>query len=153
MLEPQAPDEDEESSSDEEMEESESEEEEEVEEEGGDGMASTLPPPSIPHATAPVDLRKTGTETPMSAAAPPPKQLYQVLEQKAAPASASAVFASEIAYAVPTAAPVPEGAESVLSKMTAASSVNKEGGKRRKKSGKGEDEDEEDEELGKTFKF
>jgi len=150
LLEAQAPEDEEESSSDEEMEESESEEE--VEEEEEEGMASTLPPPSIPHATAPVDLRKTGTETPMSVA-PPPKQLYQVLEQKAAPSSASAVFASEIAYAVPTAAPVPEGAESVLSKQmtTASSSVNKEGGKRRKKSGK--DEDEEEEELGKTFKF
>ena len=110
-----------------------------------DGMESTLPPPSFPStSTAPVDLRKTGIETPMSVPPPPPKQLYTVIEQKQAGAAAgsSAVFASEIAYAVPTtAAAVPEGAESVLSKAMPAKET-----KRKSK------EDDDDEDLGK-FKF
>jgi splicing factor 3B subunit 2 len=138
--------EEESSSSEGEMEESSAEEEEEEEQEyPTDGMESTLPPPSFPSTTAPVDLRKTGTETPMSVAAgaaAPPKQLYTVIEQKQAAAAGNAVFASEIAYAVPTAAVVPEGAESVLSKAMPA--------KESKRKGK---EDDDDEDLGKNFKF
>ena len=128
-------------SSDEEMEES-SEEEEEGEDTTG-GVQSVLPPPpSALSTTAPQDLRKqAGNETPLGA---PPKQLYQVIEQKQASAGGDAVFASEVAYVVPgtepAAAAVPEGAESVLAKASA-------GSKRKHK----DDDDEED--LSKNFKF
>lgn len=142
----------EESSSEEEMEESSDEEEEEVEEYPADGMESTLPPPSFPSNTAPVDLRKTttGLDTPLlsatTAAGPPRQQLYTVIEQKQAVASGSAVFASEIAYVVPTtaaAAAVPEGAESVLSKAMPAKETKRNKAK----------DDDDDEDLGKNFKF
>ena len=119
-------------------------------------MESTLPPPSLPSHTAPVDLRKAaGTDTPFSVLAPPPKQLYQVLEQKQATVASGEVFASEVAYALPTAAPVPEGAESVLSKAVvgtaSAATATDLNSKRKRKN----DADEEDDEagLGKNFKF
>lgn len=146
-----------ESSSEEEMEESEEEEEEEIEDELAaiDGMESTLPPPSLPSHTAPVDLRKTaGIETPLAGVAPPPppKQLYQVLEQRQATATAGEVFASEVAYALPTTASVPEGAESVLSKAVPATSATQASSNKRKRKGD-LDEDDDEEGLGKNFKF
>jgi splicing factor 3B subunit 2 len=115
----------EEEASDSEMDQSSSEEEEEDEsalEKPEDGIESVLPPPpNALSATAPGDLRKqAGDETPLASA--PPKQLYQVIEQKRAPTdqNAGAVFASDVAYVLPgtqpTAAKVPEGAESVLAK-------------------------------------
>jgi len=163
------------SGSDEEMEESEDEgasEDETTATAATDGMESTLPPPQFPsHGTAPVDLRKTaGTDTPLTVAggggagAAPPKQLYQVLEQTTAAAAATAagsaqqppgtVFASEVAYAVPTAAAVPEGAESVLSKAVLPAQKKKDNNNNKRKRGGGGDDDEDDEEaLGKNFKF
>lgn len=149
---------DESSSSEEEMDESE-EEHEEGEEAVPGGAESTLPPPLFSSTTAPVDLRKTGTETPMSAAAALPKQLYTVLEQKqAAAASSATVFASEIAYAMPatTTAAVDEtgGAESVLSKAMPlpANERNNNNNKNKRGDNKNKD-DEDDEDLGKNFKF
>lgn len=136
--------EEEEEEEDSEMEESEAEEgEAEEEEEHADGIESVLPPPlGVPTAGA-VDLRKhAGDETPLVSV--PPKQLYQIIEQKTA-ASSGAVFASEIAYVVPGAAAVaPDGAESVLSKAV----PNKDAAKRKRN----ENEDDEDD-LGKNFKF
>jgi splicing factor 3B subunit 2 len=139
----------EEESSDEEMDESE-EEAEEGEEGAGDGIESILPPPS---STAPVDLRKQpGDETPLDFA--PAKQLYQVIDQTKASADqqAGAVFTSDVAYVVPgtgaaaTAATVPEGAESVLSKALPGN----ESGKRTRKAN---DDEDDEEDLGKNFKF
>lgn len=151
--------EDEEESSNDEMEDSEEEEEEEAgdgEERPGDGLDSVLPPPAnLQSSTAPVDLRKqAGDETPFDAP-PPPKQLYQVIEQRSAKPQAGAVFASDVTYVVPGAAggagggPVlatktPEGAESVLSKAMPAG----ETAKRKRKA-----EDDEEDDLGKNFKF
>lgn len=127
----------------------ESEEEEEGEEKAGDGLDSVLPPPSsLVSSTAPVDLRKqAGDETPMVPEAP--KHLYKVIEQKKASSEQQegAVFASDVAYVVPgatpTAAAVPEGAESVLSKAPPGASA------KRKKADEGDDESD----LGKHFKF
>jgi splicing factor 3B subunit 2 len=137
----------EEESSDEEMDESE-EEAEEGEEAAADGIESVLPPPLS--STAPVDLRKQpGDETPLSTA--PPKQLYQVIDQTKASADQQSgnFFASDVTYGVPgtaaTAAAVPEGAESVLSKAVPG---NESGNKR-----KANDDDDEDGDLGKNFKF
>lgn len=138
--------EEEEESSGEEMEEESSEEE--GEEEVVEGVQSVLPPPPI-SSTAPEDLRKqTGEETPLIAQ--PPKQLYQVIEQKqATDQSSGAVFASEVAYVVPgsepsaaTAATAPEGAESVLAKAAPTA-----GSKRKRK------DDDEESDLTKNFKF
>jgi hypothetical protein len=117
------------------------------EEEGAsDGISSVLPPPQTATATAPGDLRKqpAGDETPLVDAGP--KQLYQVLQQdEAADKNQGGVFQSDVKYVVPgTAAAVPEGAESVLSKAMAPS----ETAKRKRKH---DDDDEED--LGKNFKF
>lgn len=136
----------EEESSDSEMEESEGEEEESSAV-PGDGAESVLPPPSgVPLATAPMDLRKqAGDETPV----PGTKQLYQVIEQKAAASDeqSGTVFASEVAYVIPgqaqAAAAVPEGAESVLSKVP-------QKGKAKRKS---DDNDDDEDDLGKSFKF
>jgi len=103
-----------------------------------DGIESVLP------ASA-VDLRKQGgDETPA-----PPKQLYTVLQQKEADKDkqTNTVFQSDVTYDMPGAAappPIPEGAESVLSK--AVSDAGK-----RKRSAKEEDDDAAD--LGKKFKF
>jgi splicing factor 3B subunit 2 len=129
--------------SDSEMEESEEElEEEEEEVPSADGIESVLPPPpSVPIATAPMDLRKqAGDETPVPGSQP--KQLYQVLEQKAASIEQQkgTVFASEVAYAVPG-TKVPEGAESVLSKMLPPSKAKRK------------ENDEDEDALGKNFKF
>lgn len=131
--------EEEEESSDEEMEES----------DGGDevemgGAESVLPPPPT-EAPLAVDLRKQpGDETPLVDAGP--KQLYTVLESRAAAGQQSGtVFGSDVAYAVPGAAAVPAGAESVLSKAVAPSD-------QQKKKQKQDDEDDEDA-LGKNFKF
>lgn len=137
----------EEESSDEEMDES--EEEGEAGEAGvDDGIESVLPPPLS--STAPMDLRKQpGDETPLSSE--PHKQLYQVIDQNKANADqqSGTFFSSDVAYAVPgtaTAAAVPEGAESVLSKALPG---NESGNKKRK----ADDDDDEDEDLGKNFKF
>lgn len=140
--------EDEEESSGSEMDESEEEGEEETVTAAGEGIESVLPPPPVA-ATAPVDLRKqAGDETPMPSAEQP-KQLYQVIEQKETGQQQAEVFASEVAYVVPgattaTAAPVPEGAESVLSKAL----PQNESSKRKRK-----ENDEDDGDLGKNFKF
>jgi splicing factor 3B subunit 2 len=143
--EPMRQDEDEEESSDDEMEES--SEDEEIEEGLADGMESTLPSPSFPSTTDPVDLRKTGLETPMSVvgkAADAPKQLYTVLEQRQAVSAGNVVFASEIAYAVPVgmATEAQGGAESVLSKALPARETKRV-----------KDDDDDDDDLGKNFKF
>lgn len=142
-------DDSEEESSDDELEESSEEEEggegEETVDVVEDGIESVLPPPpSIISSTAPGDLRKQpGDETPISSA---PKQLYQVVEQSRASSDQNkgAVFSSEVAYVVPgtqpTAAKVPEGAESVLAKSAPSAA------KRKRK-------DDEDDELDKNFKF
>ncbi len=142
-------DDDEEESSEEEMAESDGE----VEEQQTDGTESVLPLPAIIPTTAPGDLRKQpGDETPLVSATP--KQLYQVLDQTKADSSAQAgvVFGSEVSYIVPvatapTAVPVPEGAESVLSKALPSSL---ESAKQKRKF---DDDDEESEELKKKFKF
>lgn len=166
---PTAEESEEEESSDEESESSgeemaESSEEEEDDEEGEEkesmappagvaGTESVLPPggaDSVVPGSA-VDLRKApGAETPME-----PKQLYQVVQQKAADGDAQtgAVFKSDVAYVLPgsagaAAAPggaVPEGAESVLAKAP-----NQKSGKR-KHDRLGDDD--EDDDLGKKFKF
>jgi splicing factor 3B subunit 2 len=122
--------------------------ESDAEEEGvTDGIESVLPPPPTATATAPGDLRKqpAGDETPLVDTKP--KQLYQVLETtKATDQQQGGVFESEVKYVVPgaTAAAVPEGAESVLSKAMPPS----ETAKRKRKH---DDDDEGD--LGKNFKF
>jgi splicing factor 3B subunit 2 len=145
-------DEEDEESSSAEMEDSDEEEEEETAEDGeerpGDGLDSVLPPPAnLQSYTAPVDLRKqAGDETPFAA---PPKQLYQVIEQRSAKPQAGAVFASDVTYVVPAGGPAlatktPEGAESVLSKAMPAG----ETAKRKRKA-----EDDEEDDLGKNFKF
>jgi len=103
----------------------ESDEEEEAGTSATDGMESVLPPPPSAATTAPNDLRKqpAGDETPAPEAQP--KRLYQVLQTKAVTGDqeqGEGVFQSDVQYVVPgaaatgTAAPVPEGAESVLSK-------------------------------------
>jgi splicing factor 3B subunit 2 len=115
----------------------------------GSGMESVLPPPPLP-ATAPKDLRKlaAGDETPIptSSSLGQPKPLYRVIEQTqtstAKQLQAGAVFASEVAYAVPG-ANLPEGAESVLSKAP------DQAPKRKAKDG----DDDEDDGLDKKFKF
>jgi splicing factor 3B subunit 2 len=113
-----------------------------------DGMESVLPPPPSASTTAPDDLRKqpAGDETPA------PKRLYQVLETKAVPESqsqADGVFQSEVQYVVPgataaSAAKVPEGAESVLSKAMVPGES---------KSKKRKHNTEDDEGFDKNFKF
>jgi hypothetical protein len=112
------------------------EEIEEGEEGAGDGIE-----------TAPMDLRKQpGDETPLSSA--PPKQLYQVIDQSKSNADqqlSGTFFSSDVADAVPgaaTAAAVPEGAESVLSKALPG---NESGNRKRKAA---DDDDDEDEDLG-----
>lgn len=126
-------------------------EESEEEEEATDGMASVLPPPASTATTAPQDLRKqpAGDETPAPEA---PKRLYQVLDTKAVPDGSTAqqegVFQSDVQYVVPggvaQAAPVPEGAESVLSKAVAPGEA-----KSRKRKHNADDDDA----LDKNFKF
>lgn len=137
--------EEEEESSDEEMEQS--DEEEDV----SGGLESVLPPPTVPTATAPGDLRKAaGDETPMSHQRP--KQLYQVLEQTQVASGdqqqQQKVFQSNVQYVVPgtsaAGAAVQDGVESVLSKAVAPN----ETAKRKKKS-----DDDDNEELDKNFKF
>jgi splicing factor 3B subunit 2 len=128
----------EEESSADEMGESDEEKEEEEERGPTDGIESVMPPP--PTATAPGDLRKqsAGDET--------PTQLYQVLEQQAPSSQQGGVFQSDVQYVVPgkaTAAAVPEGAESVLSKAMPPSDSTK----RKRK------HDDDEEGLGKNFKF
>lgn len=144
-------------SSEEEMEESSDEEPEEVEEgQDDDGAESMLPTSSFPSHAAPVDLRKTGMETPVSVGnnAAPKQQLYTVLEQRQATTAGNAVFASTVAYTVPTnnqvdtaAAAAAGGAESVLSKALPA----KDAKKRNRQTD--DDDDDDDEALSKNFKF
>lgn len=130
--------EEEESSEEEEVEESEGEEEEA---ETG-GAESTLPPPRT-EAPSAVDLRKqAGVETPLVQTGP--KQLYTILEERRPEQQSGVVFSSDVAYIVPVAATVPEGAESVLSKAVAPT----DGAKKKRK----DDEDVEDA-LDKNFKF
>jgi splicing factor 3B subunit 2 len=131
--------EEEESSEEEEMEESEGEEEEA--DTGGAESVLPLPPPEAPSA---VDLRKqAGDETPLVHTGP--KQLYTILEERRPEQQSGVVFSSDVAYVVPVAATVPEGAESVLSKAVAPNDAAK---KKRKQ----DDEDDEDA-LDKNFKF
>jgi splicing factor 3B subunit 2 len=144
----------EESESDDDDEDMDMESDAEDEEGTTDGTESVLPPP----AGGIEDLRKqpAGDETP----APPPKRLYQVLETGAASEQGggqSGIFQSDVRYVVPgaataagTAAPVPEGAESVLSKAVAP--VGDESGSSRKKR-KHNNADDDEEEFDKNFKF
>jgi splicing factor 3B subunit 2 len=135
-------------SSEDEMEESSSDDDSEgdLNEVIDDGMESVMP--AIPSVVVPSSLRKDtgGEETPIPTTGPP-KQLYQIIEQKKSIADPSAVFASEVAYVVPasiqSAASVPEGAESVLSKVLPA---NKSTRRSRK-------DDDDNDDLGKNFKF
>jgi hypothetical protein len=151
----QVEEDDEESDEDDDMEGSSEEEEGEATFEGDevDGIESTLPPPSILNSNGPVDLRKSGLETPLSvAAAPsaPPKQLYRVMEQKQTSLDPNAVFASEMVYAMPgtlTFSTV-DGAESVLSK---AVPTNESNGKQQQQN-KTDNDDDDDENI-KKFKF
>lgn len=138
--------EEEEEESDDDMEDSEGEAEDEQPEEEK-GVESVLPPPpsSAAVTAGPVSLRKVaGDETPA-----PPKQLYQVIEQKQALNQGNAVFASDVQYIVPgtsqTAAKPPEGAESVLAKALPAGKTSK----RKRRS----DDDDDDDDLDKNFKF
>jgi splicing factor 3B subunit 2 len=129
------------------------------------GTESVLPPPPSAASSGIVDdLRKqsTGDETP----APPPKRLYQVLETgaeggAAGGAGSSGIFGSDVRYVVPgatattMAAPVPEGAESVLSKAVGPSQGGDgdgPGAASRKKR-KHNPQDDETDELEKNFKF
>eukprot|EP00536_Pseudo-nitzschia_multiseries_P005606 jgi/Psemu1/254661/estExt_Genewise1Plus.C_1070059 len=147
-----------------------SSEEESDAESGGDGMeesdaeddegkeSALLPPPPPPLATAGGidDLRKqsAGDETPV----PPPKRLYQVLETGAA-AAKGGIFQSDVRYVVPgtgtgttpSAASVPEGAESVLSKAVLPGGDGPGGASRKKRKTTAADDDED--ELDKNFKF
>lgn len=140
---------DEDESSEDDMEGSSSEDEEELDQDENedDGIESVVPLLPSRSAVAPINIRKetTGNETPVSSA--PPKQLYQVIEQIKTVADPGAVFASEVSYVIPgslqLAATVPDGAESVLSKVLPA--------KNSKITKSKEDDDEED--LGKNFKF
>jgi len=130
-------------SSDDDMEESSSEEEEDGEDVGEaapqvlqeEGKSSVLPPPTFTGVDTSLDLRKpSGSETPAQ-----PKHLYQTIQQTTAKTDKDAVFASDIAYLVPTAAP--GGAESVLAKSVP-------------KDKKGDKRDEEDESgFESSFKF
>lgn len=122
-----------------------------------DGMESVLPPPASMSGTAPNDLRKqpAGDETPAPDA---PRQLYQVLEAKTASegeGKQEGVFKSDVQYVVPggaaaagttMAAPVPDGAESVLSKAMAPAG----GSTSRKRKLDGDDDDDA---FDKNFKF
>lgn len=136
------------------MEESESEDDGDNDE----GKESVLPPPPPPSGGID-NLRKqsAGDETP----APPQKRLYQVLETgeaAAAPArgAGSSIFQSDVRYVVPgsttaSAATVPEGAESVLSKAMAPSQHDPDGARKKRKINNQQDDD--DDELEKNFKF
>ena len=130
--------EEEEFSEEEEMEESEgSEEEAEM-----GGAESVLPPRT--EAPSAVDLRKqAGVETPLVHAGP--KQLYTILEERRPEQQSGVVFSSDMAYVVPVAATVPEGAESVLSKVVAP-----DDGSKKKRRQDGEDDEVA---LDKNFKF
>jgi splicing factor 3B subunit 2 len=149
-----------EASDEEDMEESSVEEEGEAKFDHTDGIESTVPLPTIPTNTGPIDLRKSGIDTPMSMVAtaalpppPPPKQLYQVIEQKEAPLDANAVFASDTIYTIPPTATPIDGAESVLSKV-APSSKETNGKQRHQQRGKANDYDDDDDEAKiKNFKF
>jgi splicing factor 3B subunit 2 len=132
--------EEEESSEEEEMEEFEGEEEEEA---NAGGTESVLPPPPT-EAPSAVDLRKqAGDETPLIDTGP--KQLYTILEERRPDQQSGEVFSSDVAYAVPGAATVPDGAESVLSKAVAPN----DGSKRKRK----HDDDDDKDALDKNFKF
>jgi splicing factor 3B subunit 2 len=144
-------DEEEESSGDdEEMDES-SEEEEQPEgfkeEEDDAGITSTIPLSALPTTGGPVDLRKTGLETPTSILSRAPQQLYQVIEQRQASSlDTRAVFASDVVYQIPT---TTDGAESVLLK---AIPTRSDGKSSNTKSNKEEDDDDDLENM-KNFKF
>ncbi len=139
----------EDSSSDEESDSESDEDMEESEDEVAGGKESVLPPPPPPTSGGIGDLRKesAGDETP----APPPKQLYQVLETGAtAPAQgASGIFQSDVRYVVPG-AKAPEGAESVLSKAMLPTQDDGASRKKRKHNPSGDDDEDE---LEKNFKF
>jgi splicing factor 3B subunit 2 len=145
-------DDDDDDDEDDNMEESSVEEGETALDGDNEGMESTLPPPSIPISTGPVDLRKSGLDTPLSIAATssvaPPQQLYRVIEQKQATIDPRAVFASEMVYAIPTTAAsttVTDGAESVLTKVVTLKDAKEQKSKN--------DEDDDDDENIKNFKF
>ena len=121
------------------------------------GTESVLPPPLAPKASGIDDLRKQpGDETPV----PPPKLLYQVIKTGGAEErNQSGIFQSDIRYLVPggggavaaaagSAAPVPEGAESVLSKAVAP--LSETSSRKKRKQNKTEDDEEE---FDKSFKF
>lgn len=119
------------------------------------GTESVLPPPPAPKASGIDDLRKQpGDETPV----PPRKRLYQVIATGAEQGNQGGIFQSDVRYVVPggggattaagTAAPVPEGAESVLSKAVAP--VTESSSRKKRKHNKTEDDEEE---FDKSFKF
>mmetsp|Transcript_29472 Transcript_29472/g.69310 ORF Transcript_29472/g.69310 Transcript_29472/m.69310 type:complete len:605 (-) Transcript_29472:3405-5219(-) len=118
-----------------------------------EGKESALPPPPPPVATTGGidDLRKqpAGDETPV----PPPKRLYQVLETGAA-AAKDGIFQSDVRYVVPgttpSAASVPEGAESVLSKAVPPGADGHGASRKKRKTTSADDEEDE---LDKNFKF
>ncbi|VEU35526.1 unnamed protein product [Pseudo-nitzschia multistriata] len=120
-------------------------EESDAEDEGG---TESLPPPPPPSSGID-DLRKqpAGDETP----APPPKRLYQVLETGAG-AAGSGIFQSDVRYVVPgaSAAAVPEGAESVLSKAVVPGGDGHGASRKKRKTNTADDGDNE---LDKNFKF
>lgn len=138
---------------DEDMEESSVEEGEASLDVDDEGIESTLPAPAIPINAGPVDLRKSGLDTPMSvtaaSSAAPPQQLYRVIEQKQATIDPNAVFASEMVYTLPTttaaAATATDGAESVLTKIVTLKDAKQQSNKK-------EDDDDDDDEI-KNFKF
>jgi splicing factor 3B subunit 2 len=152
-------DDDNESSDDEEnIEESSAEDDEETKiHENGDGVESTVPIPAIPN-TGPIDLRKSGMDTPMSMLPtaslppPPPKQLYQVIEQKQVALDSNALFAANTIYSIPASAASIDGAESVLSKVAFSKESN--GIQLQQQKGKSKDDDDDDDEANiKNFKF
>jgi splicing factor 3B subunit 2 len=131
--------EEEEFSEEEEMDESEGEEEED-----DTGGAESVLPALPTEAPSAVDLRKqAGDETPLIDTRP--KQLYTVLEERRPDQQSGVVFSSDVAYVVPGAATVPDGAESVLSKAVAPN----DGSKKKRK----HDDDEDEDALAKNFKF
>ena len=148
----------EDSSSEDESDSESGEDMEESDAEGDEGTATVggtesvlPPPPPAPSSGGIDDLRKqpAGDETPA-----PPKRLYQVLETGSTQSAAASagIFQSDVRYVVPgAAAPVPEGAESVLSKAVLPSQGGDEGSSRKKRKTNNADDD--DDALEKNFKF
>jgi splicing factor 3B subunit 2 len=106
---------------------------------GSGGVESFMPPPP----SAVLDLRKPGDETPLHQPAQA-QPLYQVLSETKAVTPANAVFASQVAYVLPTGSAVPEGG---IASVLAKAAVPKTRGD------DDPDDDDKDDRLGKNFKF